>query len=464
MPRIIVSVKDKIATNLTPDVKIVCRNSDYEVEFQFDEPWSLSNFKTGLFVYNGRIVEQPFDGNICRVPILDNTTLVSIGVKTANCELYTSTPAYVNCRYSFETNTPAPTKDVYDEIINLLNKYISGGGEGVDLRDYQKKVDTSLETTSKEIVGAINEVNSKVEQGGGSGTGGITKETDPTVPSWAKQPQKPTYNYSEIQNKPQLGALASKDYISYDEVENRLTLGTTATTAYKGSSGKANEEAIAELQESKQDNLSFDGIYNATTNKAATVKTVTDKIEEVVAKIDADIQENADKIAENAAAIEETAGNITEALTDAKTYTDEKAVDSVGASVDGNELTIVIKDQAGKELAKTTVELPSGGSADLSGYVKTTDYSSYSTPGIVYTPNGDEVYNGGIYFKDGKPFLVGSARAGGLSDAFFNNPAVYSVPVLSKDLFRWIRVALTTSKETWTDDEKAAARALLGIE
>lgn len=34
--------------------------------------------------------------------------------------------------------------------------------------------------------------------GDGPGSGGILKETDPTVPDWAKQPQKPTYTASEV--------------------------------------------------------------------------------------------------------------------------------------------------------------------------------------------------------------------------------------------------------------------------
>jgi hypothetical protein len=64
----------------------------------------------------------------------------------------------------------------------------------------------------------------------------------------------------------------------------------------------------------------------------------------------------------------------------------------------------------------------------------------YDMAGVVYTPSGDDVYNGGIYFKDGKAFIVGSARSGGLSEAFFNNPKVYSVPILTKDLYRRVRV------------------------
>lgn len=39
-----------------------------------------------------------------------------------------------------------------------------------------------------------------LEQNGGTGggTGGITKETDPTVPDWAKQPKKPSYTADEV--------------------------------------------------------------------------------------------------------------------------------------------------------------------------------------------------------------------------------------------------------------------------
>ena len=106
-----------------------------------------------------------------------------------------------------------------------------------------------------------------------------------------------------------------------------------------------------------------------------------------------------------------------------------------------------------------------GGSLDpsvLADYVKNTQFSNYAEAGIVYTPSGDENYNGGIYFKDGKALIVGSARSGKLSDAFFDNPKVYSVPVLSNDLYRWIKVGLVQNTEDWTDDDKAAACETVG--
>lgn len=43
----------------------------------------------------------------------------------------------------------------------------NGGGDGnVDLSDYQKKTDNALKTSTKTIVGAINEINTKIEEAG----------------------------------------------------------------------------------------------------------------------------------------------------------------------------------------------------------------------------------------------------------------------------------------------------------
>lgn len=62
------------------------------------------------------------------------------------------------------------------------------------------------------------------------------------------------------------------------------------------------ENAVKTLRETKQDNLSFDGQYNATTNKVATVKTVSNEIAKVVANAPAGfdtLKEIAEWIAEH---------------------------------------------------------------------------------------------------------------------------------------------------------------------
>lgn len=133
------------------------------------------------------------------------------------------------------------------------------------------------ETETLEIVGerGVNAdevreiITAMVENGDISGGGGVVEETDPTVPNWAKQPNKPTYTYAEITDKPAL-----------------LVVGETLGTAYDGAKGKQNATDIAALKTSvagKQDALAFDGAYNANTNKVATVQTVADKIAAIVA-------------------------------------------------------------------------------------------------------------------------------------------------------------------------------------
>ncbi len=52
----------------------------------------------------------------------------------------------------------------------------------------------------------------------------VQTETDPTVPSWAKSPTKPSYSYSEITGKPTLAAVATSG--SYNDLSNKPTIPT----------------------------------------------------------------------------------------------------------------------------------------------------------------------------------------------------------------------------------------------
>lgn len=52
-------------------------------------------------------------------------------------------------------------------------------------------------------------------------------ETDPTVPSWAKQANKPSYAYSEISNTPQLAVVATSG--NYEDLSNLPTIPTVPT-------------------------------------------------------------------------------------------------------------------------------------------------------------------------------------------------------------------------------------------
>lgn len=128
MEYIKISVKDKIAT-APQDALIVCGNSDYFVEFEFDDEWAESNIKTARFYYNFCHQDIVFEGNTCQVPVLAETQLLKVGVFTDNVR--TTTDAEIKCQYSIKKyggNIIEPSKDVYAQIMELLNKYIQGGG------------------------------------------------------------------------------------------------------------------------------------------------------------------------------------------------------------------------------------------------------------------------------------------------------------------------------------------------
>ena len=64
-------------------------------------------------------------------------------------------------------------------------------------------------------------------------------ETDPTVPSWAKQPTKPTYSYSEITNKPTIPSKTS-DLVN-DGADNTSTYVESDDLAAVATSGSYND-------------------------------------------------------------------------------------------------------------------------------------------------------------------------------------------------------------------------------
>ena len=225
MATIKVRVQGEIAKNITPEVKLVCQNDQYDVEFEFDESWENSNVKTALFIYNGKVLpvvfDRELDKNVCKIPTLFDTELLHIGVKSDDyVGLHTSTPAKVGCLLSANDmasgEITAPTKEVYDQIIALLNQYItSGGGGGTG----------SGGLTEEQVKQIVTET-------------AVTQENDPTVPAWAKQPEKPTYTAQEVgalsqgelqsgvnqalQQAKQSGEFDGKDYVLTEEDKQEI--------------------------------------------------------------------------------------------------------------------------------------------------------------------------------------------------------------------------------------------------
>ena len=66
-----------------------------------------------------------------------------------------------------------------------------------------------------------------------SDVGAISQETDPTVPSWAKQPNKPTYTASEVGALPSTTTIPTKT----SDLQNDSGFLSTAVTSFNGQTG-----------------------------------------------------------------------------------------------------------------------------------------------------------------------------------------------------------------------------------
>lgn len=171
------SIKNRIMS-VPDDVELVCNNPTDVIEIDFDEEWNGRTGYVARFEWNGKYFDVPFEGTQVKVPEISNTGWIMFGVYADNLA---SAPAKVKCKKSIlcygNGERQVPANPFYDEFVERLE-----------------------------------DVEEAIAQGGG-GSGGITEETDPTVPAWAKQPEKPKYTAEEV------GAQPKGDYASHDEVE-----------------------------------------------------------------------------------------------------------------------------------------------------------------------------------------------------------------------------------------------------
>ena len=123
-----ISVKNKIAT-AAEDYIIVCGNSDYIINFTFDDEWNEHNTKTARFGFtqNGvkKFIDVLFEGNVCNMPVLSNTTTVEIGVYAG--DLHTTTPCLLSCKKSIlcEGGTPEePPENIYNQILEKCTEAV----------------------------------------------------------------------------------------------------------------------------------------------------------------------------------------------------------------------------------------------------------------------------------------------------------------------------------------------------
>ena len=263
------------------------------------------------------------------------------------------------------------------------------------------------------------EIKVAVEQtGGGGGLGyemvlqivkenAVTQEQDPTVPDWAKQPEKPTYSYDEITDKPALFSgnyndltnkptipsitgLATESYVnnaSAQAVAQGISSHNVDQTAHKDIRNLISElsnrlNAIADSDDTTLDQLSEIVAY-IKANKALIESVTTSKVN--VSDIINDLETNvANKplSASQGVALKALISTLEKSVNDLE----ENAVSDIGSEVaeETNELTIELKDKNGKVIATTKVTLPTQEipEVDLSAYVKSADRDSFVIGGL----------------------------------------------------------------------------------
>lgn len=144
-----ITVRSRVPT-ITDGEEVISHNSDYVIEFDFDEEWT-DNYKTVYFVCeDGSHQPVVINGNACPVPVLNGEhRRIFVGVQAGSIEkpsvLKTTRPCCLKVRDSIADllgqPIPDPTPDVYQQIMALLEDIKQGE---VSPEDIQKAVDNYL--------------------------------------------------------------------------------------------------------------------------------------------------------------------------------------------------------------------------------------------------------------------------------------------------------------------------------
>lgn len=144
-----ITVRSRVPT-ITEGEEVISHNSDYVIEFDFDEEWT-DNYKTVYFVCeDGSHQPVVINGNACPVPVLNGEhRRIFVGVQAGAAKkpsvLKTTRPCCLKVRDSIADllgqPIPDPTPDVYQQIMALLEDIKQGE---VSPEDIQKAVDNYL--------------------------------------------------------------------------------------------------------------------------------------------------------------------------------------------------------------------------------------------------------------------------------------------------------------------------------
>ena len=122
-----ITVDKKIANYVERSGTIVCGNSDYQIQFTFDEEWSAHTKKTARFEWNGKYTDVEFEGNTCLVPVISNADTCIVGVYAGEApvdeEMLSTTRTNIPCQRSVRCGAPAANPDTGENYTNEARGY-----------------------------------------------------------------------------------------------------------------------------------------------------------------------------------------------------------------------------------------------------------------------------------------------------------------------------------------------------
>lgn len=128
MHEMIIAVKQNAMKRTGGATHFVTYNSGYTIRFIFDDIWSKQSWKTAYFIYtDGSAIPVTFDGTVCKVPSLNKSGDIFIGISAG--ETLASEPIRVRvCESAYdlvgeEIDEIEPS--AYNRIMEILNKLIS---------------------------------------------------------------------------------------------------------------------------------------------------------------------------------------------------------------------------------------------------------------------------------------------------------------------------------------------------
>lgn len=148
--------------------------------------------------------------------------------------------------------------DIEQYVGEKVNNVLGGVTEDFDtLKELEDKKVDKVEGKGLSTNDFTDEYKDKVDSALQSYT-----ETDPTVPTWAKAPNKPSYAYSEITDKPTLSTVATSG--SYNDLTNKPTIPSIEGLA---SETYVNNAVAGKVDTSTLAAVATSGSYNDLTNK-----------------------------------------------------------------------------------------------------------------------------------------------------------------------------------------------------